>query len=164
MLQFICRSFRILEPLLDQMDCIPPPFGCLKHNSDAAVKDNLSFCGVGVFIRNHEGKELAAISKKILGRFTPEIGEFLALREGLLLAKHLNIKVDFVESDASNVIAGVANDLCSLGPAGLVIDDIKSLCKVVGVSKCYAISIVRNSVAHSLASEMWIDQETNIII
>ncbi|KAK4846030.1 hypothetical protein QYF36_012258 [Acer negundo] len=60
------------------MDWIPPPFGCLKRYTDAAVKDNLSF-GVGVFIRNHEG---------------------------------------------------------------LIIDDIKSLCKVVGVSKCYPIHLL----------------------
>ncbi|KAL5762916.1 hypothetical protein ACOSP7_019180 [Xanthoceras sorbifolium] len=62
----------------------PPPAGSLKLNSDAAVKPGCSMMGSGAVVRDSQGKVVAASAKPLLGFFPAELGELLALREGLL--------------------------------------------------------------------------------
>ncbi|TXG69670.1 hypothetical protein EZV62_004605 [Acer yangbiense] len=64
--------------------------------------------GVGMAIRNSDGYFVAASLKVIQGCFSPEISEYMALREGLLLAKQLGMWVLF------HVRNGVALTLASL--------------------------------------------------
>ncbi|KAL5745539.1 hypothetical protein ACOSP7_026685 [Xanthoceras sorbifolium] len=64
----------------------------------------------------------------------------------------LGCSVEWVESDASNVINAVLETDLNLGLASHVFNDIKALCRVVGVVKCQAISHKRNGLAYSLAS------------
>ncbi|KAL5744797.1 hypothetical protein ACOSQ2_027913 [Xanthoceras sorbifolium] len=130
----------------------PPPCGSLKLNCDAAVRIDKNFIGVGAAIRDSFGHVVVASSHLLSGFFSPEIGEFLALREGLLLASHHSLQVSLIETDASNVAAGVLSKSVCLGPAGAIVNDIKALCKIVGVSSCQAISRSRNGLAHMLAS------------
>ncbi|KAK4838691.1 hypothetical protein QYF36_015667 [Acer negundo] len=110
---------------------IPPPYGVLKLNSDVAVRDGLSFVGVGAAIRNHNGDIVAAISKPMQGSFSAAVGELLALREALLLAKTLNLTVNISEVDEVNV----AHDINSSGSinydVGFVVNDVKVLMKEV---------------------------------
>ncbi|KAK3213406.1 hypothetical protein Dsin_018112 [Dipteronia sinensis] len=75
----------------------PPPMGSLKLNSDAAVKPKAAFIGVNAIIRDKLGGVVAALAKPLLGSFPGELGELLALREGLLLAKNLNVSVDWLD-------------------------------------------------------------------
>ncbi|KAL5851954.1 hypothetical protein ACOSQ3_007072 [Xanthoceras sorbifolium] len=84
--------------------------------------------GVGAVFRDDSGLVIAAFSKPFEGFFDPELGEFLALRAGLLFTKS------------------------SAGPAGAILDNILSLCVDVGVLKCQAIPRACNGVAHTLAS------------
>ncbi|KAK4850805.1 hypothetical protein QYF36_009914 [Acer negundo] len=117
---------------------IPPPYGILKLNSDVAVRDGLSFVGVGAAIRDHIGDIMAAISKPIKRSFSAAVGELLALREGLLLAKNLNLTVNISEVDAVNV----AHDINSSGSINyaikFVVNDVKILMKEVGTGLCQA--------------------------
>ncbi|KAL5767157.1 hypothetical protein ACOSQ2_013940 [Xanthoceras sorbifolium] len=62
----------------------PPPAGSLKLNTDAAVKSGFSVMGSGAVVRDSQGKVVAASAKPLLGFFPAELGELLALREGLL--------------------------------------------------------------------------------
>ncbi|KAL5755359.1 hypothetical protein ACOSP7_023579 [Xanthoceras sorbifolium] len=129
----------------------PPPAGSLKLNSDAAVKPGCSVMGSGAVVRDSQGKVVAASAKPLLGFFPPELGELLALREGLLLAKEFNLIVEWVELDAVNVVARVSNSLpCSVMDP--IISDVKALFRAVGVSTCHAIPRSGNGMAHSLAS------------
>ncbi|KAL5832096.1 hypothetical protein ACOSQ4_017450 [Xanthoceras sorbifolium] len=112
----------------------PPPCGSLKLNCDAAVRIDKNFIGVGAAIRDSSGHVVVASSHLLSGFFSPKIGEFLALTEGLLLASHHSLQVSLIETDASNVAAGVLSKSVCLGPAGAIVNDIKVLCKVVGVS------------------------------
>ena len=57
----------------------PPTMGQLKINVDATVRQNKSFNGVGLVIRNEEGEVLMAVSKRIEGRFSPHVAECLAI-------------------------------------------------------------------------------------
>ncbi|KAL5842503.1 hypothetical protein ACOSQ3_013106 [Xanthoceras sorbifolium] len=71
-------------------------------------------------------------------------GETLALREGLLLAQDLKLVVNWVEYDANNVIKVVHDVDPNFCVVGLVVNDIKTLCKVIGVVKCQSISRKRS--------------------
>ncbi|KAK3204777.1 hypothetical protein Dsin_018823 [Dipteronia sinensis] len=87
----------------------PPQAGMLKLNSDASVRQGSHRCRVGAVIRDDKGWVVAAVSKSLDGNFSPEIGELVALREGLLLARGLKLKISCVELDACNVVAMVSS-------------------------------------------------------
>ncbi|KAL5739799.1 hypothetical protein ACOSQ2_028979 [Xanthoceras sorbifolium] len=80
------------------------------------------------------------------------LGEFLALRECLILAKSLSLSLSVAEVDASNVASVINSSVPSYGDASFVIDDIKALCKEVGDCCCMAIPRSGNRLAHILAS------------
>ncbi|KAL5822624.1 hypothetical protein ACOSQ4_020524 [Xanthoceras sorbifolium] len=94
---------------------------------------------------------VAASAKPFLGFFPAELGELLALREGLLVAKELSLSIEWVELDAANVVARVFNS-CPFSFMDPIVSDIKALFRAVGVSNCHAIPRSRNGMAHSLAS------------
>ncbi|KAK3189077.1 hypothetical protein Dsin_028638 [Dipteronia sinensis] len=70
----------------------PPPPKSLKLNSDVAVQQNSHHIGAGVVIGDWEGKVVIALSKALPRRYDAEPSEFLALIEGLLLAKNLGLE------------------------------------------------------------------------
>ncbi|KAL5764109.1 hypothetical protein ACOSP7_016457 [Xanthoceras sorbifolium] len=130
---------------------LPPLAGSLKLNSDAAVKLGSSVMGAGAVVHDGQGKIVVASAKPLLGFFSAELGELLALREGLLLAKELNLVIEWVELDAVNVVARVFSSFpCSF--VDPIIKDVKALFRDVGVSNCHSIPRSRNGMAHSLAS------------
>ncbi|KAL5753791.1 hypothetical protein ACOSP7_022011 [Xanthoceras sorbifolium] len=129
----------------------PPPAGSLKLNIDAAVKSGFSVMGSGAVVRDSQGKVVAASAKPLLGFFPAELGELLALREGLLVAKELSLFIEWVELDAANAVARISKS-CPSSFMDPIVSDIKALFRVVGVSNCHAIPRSRNGMAHSLAS------------
>ncbi|KAL5754033.1 hypothetical protein ACOSP7_022253 [Xanthoceras sorbifolium] len=112
----------------------PPSIGCLKLNSNVAIRDCFGAVGVGVAIRDLVGDIVAAASKVLPGSFSAEVGEFLALREGLILAKSFSLSLSVASSLYKEV------------------DDIKALYKEVGNCCCMAIPHFGNRLAHVLAS------------
>ncbi|KAL5775011.1 hypothetical protein ACOSP7_012568 [Xanthoceras sorbifolium] len=129
----------------------PPPAGSLKLNTDATVKSGFSVMGSGAVVRDSQGKVVAASAKPLLGFFPAELGELLALREGLLVAKELSLIIGWVELDAANAVARISNS-CPSSFLDPIVSDIKALFRVVGVFNCHAIPRSRNGMAHSLAS------------
>ncbi|KAL5834902.1 hypothetical protein ACOSQ4_014399 [Xanthoceras sorbifolium] len=125
----VTGNFSVVPSLCNSW--IPSPLDSLKLNSDVAVKAGFSPIGVGCVIRNNSGVVLAASSKPLSGCFSAETGEFLALREGLLLAKSLQLQVSFVEVDALNVITAVNSGVSSFSLVFHIVEDIRALCKVV---------------------------------
>ncbi|KAH7573855.1 hypothetical protein JRO89_XS03G0215300 [Xanthoceras sorbifolium] len=78
---------QVVKPLsADVGRWIVPPVGSFKLNCDVAVRIDRDCIGIGVVIRSNSRLVVVTASKVLLGSFSPEIGEFLALREGLLLA------------------------------------------------------------------------------
>ncbi|KAK3197916.1 hypothetical protein Dsin_021331 [Dipteronia sinensis] len=67
--------------------------GTLKLNTDASVKLGVPLCGVGTVIRDDKGWIEPTVSKPLVGNFSPETGELIALRDGLLLATSLKLKI-----------------------------------------------------------------------
>ncbi|KAK4857925.1 hypothetical protein QYF36_008310 [Acer negundo] len=136
----------------DSRTWLAPLLGCLKLNSDVSVKSGKDFIGIGAAIRDSSGKVVAAISKPMVGNFSVELGEFLALREGLILAKSHNLVVNYVEVDALNTASMLNSVKPFLGDAMFIISDIKALFIEVGVISCKAVPRVSNKFAHSLAN------------
>ncbi|KAK3211629.1 hypothetical protein Dsin_016335 [Dipteronia sinensis] len=131
---------------------LPPLFGLLKLNSDAAVRAGCDEIGLGAVIRDAYGRVVAAVSKSVASTVTAELAKLLALREGLLLAKSFNLIISVAEVDATNVASMLNSDIPSLCDVFFLITDIKGLCKVVGDCRCQAISRLGNSLAHHLAA------------
>ncbi|KAL5771617.1 hypothetical protein ACOSP7_015771 [Xanthoceras sorbifolium] len=102
-------------------------------------------------VHSKSSRVVAASAKPLLGFFPAELGELLALREGLLVAKELSLSIEWVELDAANVVARVFNS-CPFSFMDPIVSDIKALFRAVGVSNCHAIPRSRNGMAHSLAS------------
>ncbi|KAK3183605.1 hypothetical protein Dsin_030891 [Dipteronia sinensis] len=103
--------------------------------------------GVGAAIRATMGKVLVALSKPLAGTFSAEVGDFLALREGLLLAKAHNLSIQVAETTGHNVasILNSTNDF--LGDASFIINDIRGLFLEVGICKCQATTKSGNTLA-----------------
>ncbi|KAL5841571.1 hypothetical protein ACOSQ3_012174 [Xanthoceras sorbifolium] len=91
------------------------------------------------------------VSKLLSGFFSAEMGEFLALREGLILAKSLSLSIFEAEVDASNVASAVNLSSNCCGDASFIVDDIKALCLEVGNCRCLAIPRSGNRLAYVLA-------------
>ncbi|KAK0584046.1 hypothetical protein LWI29_006910 [Acer saccharum] len=93
------RSKRAIIPIIPSVQIrggpnwLAPPPGQLKINTAATLRSNGLAIGVGVEIRDEKGLVVVARSKQLPGNFTAEIGELIALREGLQLAKFYNMKV-----------------------------------------------------------------------
>ncbi|KAK4854010.1 hypothetical protein QYF36_017661 [Acer negundo] len=105
----------------------------LKLNYDASIKVVLLRIGAGMVIRDSNGNFMAASSKVFWGCFSPEIGKYMALREGLLLANQLGLKVDWVEADVVNIIADVISGDILFSHVGTIVNDIRALCRVGGL-------------------------------
>ncbi|KAK2643725.1 hypothetical protein Ddye_018920 [Dipteronia dyeriana] len=84
----------------------PPPPSCLKLNTDV-VRIGSNLIGVGVAIRDASGRVLADVSVPMVGVFSVELGEMLALKERLLLAKRYNLRTLVAEVDATNVVYAI---------------------------------------------------------
>ncbi|KAL5848196.1 hypothetical protein ACOSQ3_006246 [Xanthoceras sorbifolium] len=90
------------------------------------LKSGFSVIGSGAVVRDSQGKVVAASAKPLLGFFPAELGELLALREGLLVAKELSLFIEWVELDAANVVARVFSS-CPSSFMDPIVSDIKAL-------------------------------------
>ncbi|KAK3230037.1 hypothetical protein Dsin_001918 [Dipteronia sinensis] len=108
-------------------DWILPCPSLLKLKSGVANRKGAWAAGVGVAIRDDKGRVFTAMSKPLTGSFSTEVGELLALREGLLLAKAHCLSVQIVEDDVP-LVASALNSLDTLlWDASFIINDIRGL-------------------------------------
>ncbi|KAI9184745.1 hypothetical protein LWI28_012597 [Acer negundo] len=106
---------------------------------------------MGAIIRDDKGRVLLARSIQMLGIFSVGAGEFLAIREGLKLAKLYNWGVNFVEVTSSRVTSSFYGVDLPLGFSKLIAVDIKDFLLDAGICKVQAIPKSRNSLALKLA-------------
>ena len=82
---------------------IPPEKGILKINFDGCSRGNPGESGIGVCIRDYEGKIIELLAKNIPPG-TNNTAEALALLYGLRLALDMNLKDIHIEGDSNLVI------------------------------------------------------------
>ncbi|KAL6969210.1 5-oxoprolinase (ATP-hydrolyzing) [Sarracenia purpurea var. burkii] len=70
---------------------IPPEYGTYKVNVDGACDTSKRVAGLGVVVRNWEGKFIAGYAKRLPGGSSPIVAEALAIFNGMKLACDLNL-------------------------------------------------------------------------
>ncbi|KAL5792216.1 hypothetical protein ACOSP7_000810 [Xanthoceras sorbifolium] len=130
---------------------LAPSPGWVKINSDVAVDVRGRRLGFGVVFRDFAGKVLVSYTSLLLGLFSSDIGEALAILYGLRLAVDLGLFSVCVESDAASIVKQLSSRDSPCSDIGLILDDILSL--AVNLSSISFLSVRRcaNKVAHGLA-------------
>ena len=138
-----------------------PPRGAFKINVDGATSEQGRNFGVGVVIRDSEGKVNAAWSKYLAGLFSVMEVEFLAFESGILLAEELKISNIIIESNALTTIQSVEKGEIGGCLGHLVYGIIHSLMDFNSWSLSHA-KWNYNRVAHKLAQEARRREESTV--
>ena len=89
------------------------------------AKDNKS--GVGMVIRNDGGLVIASCAKKLLAAYSGGEIETMATAIALSFASEIGIKRAIQEGDSLAMIKALREDVSSLSPTGLLVEDVKAL-------------------------------------
>ncbi|KAK6163516.1 hypothetical protein DH2020_000380 [Rehmannia glutinosa] len=125
-----------------------PREGVFKINTDASVVKR-GGSSVGVVVRTHSGEAIKVLSRKYQQEFAIDIMEAIACREGLILAKELQLQHIEVETDNQQVVQAFQRKDSNLSYLGRVVDDIRSLCSSFRSCNLRYIPRSANSMAHS---------------
>jgi hypothetical protein len=85
----------------------PPPIGWCKANWDVAFNKELQRVGVGVIVRDNNGRVLAAKSFTKRGVLKPLIGETMASYYAAQLCNQLGLQKVILEGDAKTVVEAI---------------------------------------------------------
>lgn len=85
----------------------PPPQGCVKINTDAAIFTAEGTRGIGNVIRNANGTFIAARAQRIAAQLHPREMEALGLKEALSWTKRLGFKRCVFETDAKLLVDAI---------------------------------------------------------
>ena len=126
------RDFKILihVPQLPQQVATrkwsPPPSATLKTNFDGAMFGQLDEVGIGIVIRNSEGKVMAAFTEKIQKPSSVEILELLAVRHAFLFSAETRFSSSIFEGDSESVVKSLQGWGLENSQGGHIIKDILS--------------------------------------
>ena len=148
-----------------------PPLGWFKANWDASVSKQQGRMGLGVVIRDGQGKYIAAQSKTEPGCLDPSAAEARAALLAIRLCVGLGLQQVQLEGDALMVVTGVNSSTVDWSSLGLLIDDIKGELRLVPGWQMKYIGREGNQNAHKLSrmatsrvlDEKWIDQPPECI-
>ncbi|KAF7824008.1 RVT_3 domain-containing protein [Senna tora] len=128
----------------------PPHWSILKINVDASFNGQGSG-GVGCIVRNHRGRCLAALAKRVPYVSDAETLEVHAFLMGLELASDLRATKIVVEGDARRVVDLVKSNMDNLSILGMLATEIKA--KMTKFRECYTEWVPRdaNKIADRLA-------------
>jgi ribonuclease HI len=110
----------------------PPLEGTVYINCDAALFSSSRRMGLGVVIRNHIGRCVAACSELHEEVTAPEVAEALAMRRALSLAVEEGFSKIMVVSDCLSLIQRVLAPGVDRSSVGVVVQDIKALAQDFG--------------------------------
>ncbi|XP_048493290.1 uncharacterized protein LOC125493810 [Beta vulgaris subsp. vulgaris] len=127
-----------------------PGAGRLKLNTDAAFRENDKL-GMGAVLRDECGDVLVAVCNSWHGRCEVEVGEAMAVREGIRVAMEAGFHGFIVETDCMTLFEALKRKRRPASVLGRILQDIYVL-----ISSCTNVtfSFVRrsgNEVAHLLA-------------
>ena len=111
------------------VDWRKPPVGWAKLNTDCLVLGYPRKARGGELIRDHNGDWVTGFSRS-LGCTNIFMAELWALRNGLILAKDLNLNSLIVELDAKSVVQLMNNDFANL-LMELLLTDYKTLARAI---------------------------------
>ena len=130
---------------------VPPPIGWLKVNIDGAFCASSSSGGVGVIVRDSDGRIVAGMCKRLSHVMGPDMVEAMAGRVACVLATSYNLSPIVFESDCMKVINASKNEEVDNSSFGLIMEDVKAL--LGGLLSSFFVHVIReaNMVAHKAA-------------
>jgi hypothetical protein len=107
---FAVEFYFSISPMHNQMTksntligWLPPPLGFMKMNTDGSVLGNPGKASAGGLLRDSNGKWIHGFAHNL--EITNSLAvELWGLRDGLLLARNLNITKLIIEIDAKSVV------------------------------------------------------------
>jgi ribonuclease HI len=152
-------------PLLSNGDLQPslwmaPPPGCLKANWDAGFDRRNGRLGMGVIIRDQQGKMWASKSRMKEGVLDATTGEALAALMAAELCVEMGISRVQLEGDAKNVVTAVLSTEPDDSSKGQITTDIRATLRAVPWWEMNHTRRDANRVAHALA-ELAVKQSVN---
>ena len=129
----------------------PPNANSVKINFDGALFGESDYAGLGVVIRNSNGKVLAALSEKIMKPHFAELVEILAARRAVMFSYDLGFQNSVFEGDSSSVVKLLQDRCVSHSLGGHILKDIVSHLNSFQICSFSHIGRKGNAVAHALA-------------
>jgi ribonuclease HI len=130
-----------------------PSDGWCKVNTDGAYKNAEGNAGGGVVVRDHHGGFLAGACHFFTNVADAEGAELHACRQGLLLARRLQVAKVVLETDSSVVVSKLAQEEVDRSFYGPLVEEIKELLRGFEEGMAQAVRRTANSAAHILAKE-----------
>ncbi|TXG71894.1 hypothetical protein EZV62_000473 [Acer yangbiense] len=138
-------------PSLVIKNWIPPSFGTIKVNVDAALDVGRNKFSVGIVIRDSSGRILKSAALVFNGRTSTDIAEAKVIYEGLLLATSSGLQPLSIESDSLNVVRLCNGEISTRNDVFNVICDIQFLLSRERKTSISYIPRSCNRVAHEVA-------------
>jgi ribonuclease HI len=109
--------------------------------------------GVGVVVRDDQGKVILAQGKSILAMYDPATGEAVAALVAVELYRDLDVFDVILEGDSLEVVNAINEDRSSRRKYGHILDDIKMVLSSLRSWEVMHVKREANMVAHNLAKE-----------
>ena len=143
-------AYSILKQQPLDVGWVAPPPDTYKINVDGATAGDRGMSSAGVVIRDSKGMVITAGSKVLNGTYDAEVTEALAVEEGILLAKEMELLQIVVEFDSVVVVKAINANNCN-GDIGLVIQGTLDLLQHFMSWKVRHLKRVFNRAAHDLS-------------
>ena len=129
----------------------PPSAGSVKTNYDGAMFAESNMAGIGVVVRNSEGRVLAALSEQIVKPPSVEILELLAARRAVSFTAESGFDQLICEGDSESVVNSLRQTGMENSRGGHLIQDITYLSNSFRSISFAHVRRQGNVVAHALA-------------
>ncbi|CAL1407329.1 unnamed protein product [Linum trigynum] len=128
--------------------------------------------GLGVVIRDSEGRFIMAAAKRILGRWEAEVAEARAAEFGVQLAVQFRLPNVKLETDCLSIVHKLQNPTVFMDKTGVLCRSICRLLEATGDGRCSYTNREANQVAHAMAHVdlrwnerfIWLDTPPSFII
>lgn len=129
----------------------PPPLEWCKVNWDVAFKTEVQRVGVGILVRDHNGRVLAARSFTKRGVMEPTIGETIASYHAAQFCNQMGLQKVILEGDAKTVVEAINGKNRKWSNIEHLVDDTRVALQSFIQWKCVHVKLYANMVAHKLA-------------
>ncbi|XP_031254338.1 uncharacterized protein LOC116112328 [Pistacia vera] len=131
----------------------PPPEGIYKINWDASVRKEDCTIGVGIAIRDWQGRFMATMRMKKPMFPDAYLAESFAALQAVILAADIGINQIILEGDALQVVNDLLRDEENWGQAGLISMDTKAVSRNFQTFLVHHVNRASNVIAHTLAKD-----------
>jgi ribonuclease HI len=122
-----------------------------KVNYDGAVFAETAEAGIGVIVRNAQGKPMATLSQKIRFPLSVEATEAMAVRRAIRFALELGLTEVEFEGDSQIINDALNGEKYTQADFGVIIEDTKAFARCLHKHLFLHVKRMGNSVAHALA-------------